>query len=322
MVGANDRHKYFEPRLDDAFREADSIRNKLVAAKNQAREHPLEVARQVSEGIPAQMQRLRARAAELYGVDIASPEAALKAFKVRDYGGTENFLCHLNMFSVYEECQQELEQHIKDSTLSAEECAAKICEVGAKMVEAVEAVSLHMDRERRVFFGTMGSEGAAKIAKNEEARRLAAHLATRISMKNQTLARALDALREHKKSQSRERFEILLRELYIEAPQVWDEHHDSDLDLRITRNAAAKKIVRRSCGAQSAVTELAAFADKEELLRYAKTLRLGPQELEVFKLYIENPRLKYREIADKLGISTSQVGVIKHRINKKRAAGF
>jgi RNA polymerase sigma factor (sigma-70 family) len=69
-------------------------------------------------------------------------------------------------------------------------------------------------------------------------------------------------------------------------------------------------------------TDLAAFADREKLLKYAQTARLAPQELEVFRLYIEHPTLKYREIADQLGISTNQVGVIKHRIKNKLAASL
>lgn len=56
-------------------------------------------------------------------------------------------------------------------------------------------------------------------------------------------------------------------------------------------------------------------------MKYAKDAQLSTQELEVFKLYVENPTLKYREIGDQLGISTSQVGVIKHRIKNKLAVG-
>lgn len=66
--------------------------------------------------------------------------------------------------------------------------------------------------------------------------------------------------------------------------------------------------------------ELAAFADRENLLKSAKAARLSPQELEVFELYIENPKLTYSDIAGRLGISTSQVGVVKHRIKNKLTA--
>jgi DNA-binding CsgD family transcriptional regulator len=67
---------------------------------------------------------------------------------------------------------------------------------------------------------------------------------------------------------------------------------------------------------------LVTFADREMLLSHAKAACLSPQELEVFDLITRHPRPKYREIADQLGISTNQVGVIMHRIKKKRAAAF
>ena len=68
-------------------------------------------------------------------------------------------------------------------------------------------------------------------------------------------------------------------------------------------------------------TELAAFADRETLLKLAKGARLSAQELEVFELCTSNPGLSYREIAGRLGMkSTSQVGVVKHRIKRKLLA--
>ena len=63
---------------------------------------------------------------------------------------------------------------------------------------------------------------------------------------------------------------------------------------------------------------LAEFVEREALLKQAlewgRQAGLTPREFEVYKLFLENPKIKYREVAHKLGMSTSQVGVLKHRI--------
>ncbi len=63
---------------------------------------------------------------------------------------------------------------------------------------------------------------------------------------------------------------------------------------------------------------LAKFVEREVLLKRAlewgRQAGLTPREFEVYKLFVENPKIKYREVAQKLGMSTSQVGVLKHRI--------
>ena len=69
---------------------------------------------------------------------------------------------------------------------------------------------------------------------------------------------------------------------------------------------------------------LAEFVEREALLKQALELGrqagLTPREFEVYKLLIENPKIKYREAAHKLGMSTSQEGVLKHRIKHALAA--
>jgi RNA polymerase sigma factor (sigma-70 family) len=146
---------------------------------------------------------------------------------------------------------------------------------------------------------------------------LTGHLVTHTSVQiNRRLRAGIDERREEGESL----FARLLKELpaealavYVKRPQAWG-------DLMDLRSEVARQLEKQDTPPKE--TDLAAFADREKLLKYAQTWQLSPQELEVFRLYIENPTLKYREIADQLGISTSQVGVIKHRINKKRAASF
>jgi DNA-binding CsgD family transcriptional regulator len=58
------------------------------------------------------------------------------------------------------------------------------------------------------------------------------------------------------------------------------------------------------------------FADREDTLKRGKDAGLAPREYEVFKLFVINPGIKYREVADKLGISVGAVGKIKSRIKE------
>jgi DNA-binding CsgD family transcriptional regulator len=61
---------------------------------------------------------------------------------------------------------------------------------------------------------------------------------------------------------------------------------------------------------------LAEFAEREALLRRAKEAGLPPREFEVYKLFVENPGIKNREVAARLGISVGTVGAFKSRIKK------
>lgn len=149
---------------------------------------------------------------------------------------------------------------------------------------------------------------------------------THISVhRNLRLKAAIDDLRSNDES----RYEKLLEELPGAILTVWrrraaawkaDEPSPEEFDFKGMRNEVTRSLEKRNKPPE--ILDLAAFADRERLLKLAKAARLGPQELEVFRLYVENPSLKYREIADQLGVSTNQVGVIKHRIKKKLAAGF
>jgi DNA-binding CsgD family transcriptional regulator len=65
---------------------------------------------------------------------------------------------------------------------------------------------------------------------------------------------------------------------------------------------------------------LAEFVEREVFLKRAlewgRQAGLTPREFEVYNLFLGNPKIKYREVAHKLGMSTSQVGVLKHRIKR------
>jgi RNA polymerase sigma factor (sigma-70 family) len=174
----------------------------------------------------------------------------------------------------------------------------------------------------RPGIAAMGIEGIeAGLPDNVEGLVLSAYLtsylATHTSLQtNRRLRHGIDERRQDGESL----FARLLKELPAEALAAYRERPRSPGDLMDIRAEAARRLEKRD--APPDLQGLAAFADRQNLLKHAKAARLSPQELEVFRLYIENPTLKYREIADQLGISTSQVGVIKHRIKNKLAVGF
>jgi RNA polymerase sigma factor (sigma-70 family) len=63
----------------------------------------------------------------------------------------------------------------------------------------------------------------------------------------------------------------------------------------------------------------AKFADREareSALQRGRDAGLPPREMEILKLFVENPTLKNREVADRLGISVGTVKQLKSRIKR------
>jgi DNA-binding CsgD family transcriptional regulator len=159
---------------------------------------------------------------------------------------------------------------------------------------------------------------AAQVAKHEEGRRLAGHLATKISLtRNRRAAKALDGIRERNKPPRRERFEALLRELYLEAPPAWAERSSTDRHLRATRSATLKKIEGRDRQEPSTTRELATFAEREALLRRASDARLTPREHELFEFFLDIPSARNADAARALDIAVGTVKSFKSRIAKR-----
>jgi DNA-binding CsgD family transcriptional regulator len=148
---------------------------------------------------------------------------------------------------------------------------------------------------------------------------LTGYLATHMSLHvNRSLRRGIDERREENET----RFARLLKELPAEALDAYRQRPRSPGDLMDVRTEVARRLERREVqSARKELAELAAFADRETLLKLAKGARLSAQELEVFELCATNPGISYKEIAARLGMkSTSQVGVVKHRIKHKLIA--
>jgi DNA-binding CsgD family transcriptional regulator len=315
----------FGAKLQASFDDADASRSKIEMFKKLAKQDPAATAAAVCELIPYHMRRVRTQAREAYGVDIAR-EGWEEQFKkhqrpsAAEAGLAEAglLLIRANLHLVFSWCQAKLAAIAADRSLSDEEQAAKVCEVGVEAVRGVEQVYLHNLQELR--YQTSGE--AEKIAKDELATRLAGDLVTQISVtRNKRLAKALDGIRDHNKPARRERFEALRRELYVYGPEAWSEHHVTDWKLETTRSAVLKKIEQpQTPHVEEAELAMFAHAEQEALLKRGRDAGLPPSEYELLKLLAANPRIRNREAADRLGKSVGTVKKLKHNIKKTLGA--
>lgn len=313
----------FESGLRAGFEDADKAREGAKFVKGLVDKAPEALAGKIVAAFPREMEELREQAASEWGVDIADLDNP-RDVEIDFCNPSELFLLLLaaNRYRVCAELLRRLDAHAADPSLSRDGLITRVCEAGLKAMKAFEAAKLHTLREIRIWFEKNGTKAAARYAADTETRYLAGHLATGISMRNKRLARALDDLRERKKPAPRERFEVLLWELYVLAPGAWDEHHRTDWLLHATRSAVVKRIEQRLLGKEAAPPEeieLATFAEREAALKKGREAGLAPREYEIFKLFLENPKIKYREVAERLGISVGTVGKTKARIGEALA---
>jgi DNA-binding CsgD family transcriptional regulator len=311
----------FDAELQAAFEAASKERDNVELIKELSRKQRKMLAASIAAAIPHQMERWREQAAKKWGIDIANPDE-LKHFEIdepRRVIETTSLLMRANHYLVFEESLKKLDMYAADASLSEEELTTKICQIGIEALNEYKGVLLHMHQELTILARKHGTDETVQYAIGALARQLSGHLATQISSRNWKLRAALDEIREHKKPAKRERFEALLRELYIFAPDVWAEHHSTDWRLLTTRTAVVKKIEQRLKTETVPVAEedeLAAFAAREKLLKRGRDSGLPPREYELLKLFVENPNMSYREAAKRLGITVGTVGALKSRINK------
>jgi DNA-binding CsgD family transcriptional regulator len=316
MSGMQDK---FDAKLQASFDVSDATRNRIEEFKKLAKQDPAAAAANVSKLIPYHMQRVRTQAREVHGVDIAR-EGWKERFKQKQHTDIEAGLLLLaaNHYLVLSRCQTKLDAYAADVSLSNEERAVKVCEVGVEALRGIEQAYLHNLQELR--YQTSGE--AEKFVKDELALRLAGDLATQISIGvNKRLARALDDVREHNKPDSRERFETLLKELYVLAPEAWSDHHVIDWQLKTTRSAVLKMIEQpQTPHVEESELAMFAHAEREALLKRGRDAGLPPSEYELLELLAANPKIPNREAADKLGKSVGTVKKLKHNIKKTLGA--
>jgi DNA-binding CsgD family transcriptional regulator len=311
-----------DAELHAAFEAAGGDRDKIEAFRNLAKQDPGATAAAVSQLIPLFMERYRTQANESYGVDIAREGWKEKSKqKRRSLAEDLHLLDVANRYLVFSWCQMKLGAYAADDSLSNEEWAAKVCEVGIEALRGTKAVSQHTLQE---LLGASSGE-AARFVRSVLAPELAGELATRISVERHgRLRKALDDIREHNKPARRARFEALLRELYSLAPEEWANHHVTDWQLEATRSTVVKAIEQRQTP-QAAEDELATFADwerrlkrdrkaREGLLKRGREAGLPPREYELLKLLVEKPKISSSEAGQRLGLSPGAVRTLKKRI--------
>jgi DNA-directed RNA polymerase specialized sigma24 family protein len=337
MSGMQDR---FDANLRAVFEVAKKYQGALQGVKKRSREDPEGTARWITEYLPNTMDEVREQTAQEWKVDIADLDG------LKDAAGSRGLLEAISLFSradLYHalgELLRRIDEYADDTSLSREKFAKKVCEVAEEALEVEEASKLHRLQLFSDFAKSYGTEEAARRVLGLLGQQLAGHVATRTSTRvNLRLAYALDELRERKKPQSRERLEVLLRELCAKAPEIWDENHLTDLPLRTTRNAVLKKIEQRLppreyreveltpfTEAQAVASEghalpeeieLAAFAAEDQLQRTLKQIReagLPPRERELFELVAGDPerflrygKLNHSEAARAMGVSKGSI---------------
>jgi DNA-binding CsgD family transcriptional regulator len=146
---------------------------------------------------------------------------------------------------------------------------------------------------------------------------LAGYLVTHTSVhRNLRLRAGIDERREEGES----RYARLLKELPAEAFAAYKERSPTWGDLMDLRSEAARRLEKRGASPKKAeAVEYAQFADRETALKLGRDVGLSPKEYEIFKVFVENPGIKYREVADKLGVSIGTISKTKSRIKKALA---
>lgn len=303
--------------VEKAFEAASNHRDVIEKVRYNARENPVWLALMIVHRLPDHLDAARVAGLEAWGVDLDDRDQ-IRKFRPQSIVEAQSFMWWADRQQIYRACLVLIDE--QGAKLEGAALADAICSAFLGAAEAhLFTVAENFARLRSVL-----PERA--FPQEELAKILAGIVATRTSIQmNSRLRTVLDEAREHSpdKSARRERLEQLLIELPAEILEVWDTTpHSRNLSAIRTKVINQLEARKKRNTSKGDALELAAFVDREKTTTLARAARLGPQELEVFRLYTENPRLKYREIADQLGISITQVSVIKHRIKNKLAASF
>jgi DNA-binding CsgD family transcriptional regulator len=306
-----DEGDHFEAVLREHHKLARQFDVGLKDLADYFQENLADVTRHLLSAVPKQMEAWRQEALRKYGYDPEHRESAssLEGF-VKSAEDAKGLVALLNHYYTYSLVIEQWKCYVQ-SGLSGERLQMAVCQsvieayrqrpgLAAKGIEALEA-------------GMPGFPQGLALSVY-----LTTHVAVHTSLhKNRRLWAAIEELRTGDEST----FSRLLKELPAEALAAYREREAGWGDLMDVRTEAARRLAKLGkTDAPSELQELAEFANREILLKRAKAARLSPQELDLFQLCIDKPKLTYREIAAELGVSVSQVGVIKHRIKNKLCA--
>jgi hypothetical protein len=300
----------FEARVRDTHKRLRRYEDTLKEFEAHFRERPQGAAQALLLSLPAQLELWRKYGLSRFGVDLEDREQRkkLRWSKLNDawdytllaikYDAYDKALSYMLFICTTGERGERLARLVCAAFLLA---LREIAGMIAATIEAYQKAVPHLANEA----------GVAEF--------LTGYLATHMSMETNLRLRAgIDERRE----EGERRFARLLKELPAEALAAYEERPRAWGDLMDLRTEVARRLEKREAQSdKKELTELAAFADRETLLKLAKGARLSAQELDVFELCTSNPGISYREIAERLGMkSTSQVGVVKHRIKRKLLA--
>jgi DNA-binding CsgD family transcriptional regulator len=298
----------FETALREAHRRARRVNDSFKDFREYLYGNPTKTAEHLLFIVPREMDALERKASACFGYDLKSRRRD-DNFAIKGFPAAQEFVRIANHYYTLERVTQRWAV-LAISGLSGKPLLLEVCEsfleafrerpgLVALSFEGIEACL--PDRFKGLYLSAY----------------LTSYLATHTSLHtNRRLRHGIDERRQDGES----RFSRLLKELPAEALATYHDRPRDFGNLMDIRTEAVRQLEKRD--APPDLQDLAAFADRENLLKYAKAIRLSPQELEVFKLCTDKPNLKYREIAGELGISTNQVGVIKHRIKNKLAASL
>ena len=306
---ANSRDQ-FEERVRDTHKRLRRYEESLKELEAYFHERPQGAADALLLSVPVQLEVQRKYALSRFGVDLEDREQRKR-------------LRWTNLADAWEYTLLAYKYDVTDNAWSLMMLAHTTGERGERLARLVcAAYLLAWKRMPGMIAATIEAyQKAVPHLANEAGRAefLTGYLATHISLETNLRLRAgIDERRE----EGERRFARLLRELPAEASAAYAERLPAWGDLMDLRTEVARRLEKREAQSdKDELTELAAFADRETLLKLAKGARLSAQELEVFELCTSNPGISYREIAGRLGMkSTSQVGVVRHRIKRKLLA--
>ena len=274
-----------------------------------------EATRHLLTAIPQQSEAWRQEARKKYGCDLErnawlrSPEESIKS--VEDVQG---FVRKANNHGTYRIVMDLWEWFVQNG-LRDERLQAAVCEsvllgyrlrpgLAAKGIEVVEA-------------GISGFPQGLALSVY-----LTTHVVTHTSLhKNLRLRARIDELRADDES----RFSRLLKELPAEVLTAYRARAAGWGDLMDVRTEALRRLEKPS--ARSEVHELAAFAEREALLKRAREARLTQRELELFGMvlgdterFFKNGKLNHGEAARELGVAVGTIKSLWSRIRKSLSA--
>jgi hypothetical protein len=133
-------------RLDAAFHDTAKYRDQRQAWRKQARTDPLGTAMQVLEAIVVEMASEHAESGELYGIDVSDLDSA-RDYDPRTFVEQLDIVQRVNHYRILRRAQEELDSYAADVSLSEQERAARMCEVGLEAWKALDALFLHTLRQ-------------------------------------------------------------------------------------------------------------------------------------------------------------------------------